>query len=301
MIGNYRQFGYGETLNEGLTFAYILKEQQPNPWIPTIFSLSSWEFPRSSKALQTLNNELGKLCFPSIYILLDTKANKVYISESKNIVKHLTLHTNVPKYEIKNWDRAIIINDGHNSRFSNLNDKNIRLYLINYLVDLFRINKYKVVTDSTRTPNLGSIQLTHAKSFRQEILILLSRKNKITKSLSESPDAEVYSDDAKKLLERTKHIVKNWGKYEAVVDGCKSIIRPGSKKEKGWQVTFRGSTSLSSLENGDGFLIMPRGKVLLIPLNDIKRFCIHQIKAEHSRLQKPDAIGKFIGRQTRDV
>jgi hypothetical protein len=50
----------------------------------TTKQIRSWEIPRTMKALEVLNNELGKIEFPGIYILFEGK-NKVYVGEAKNI------------------------------------------------------------------------------------------------------------------------------------------------------------------------------------------------------------------------
>lgn len=272
MIDTSGRFGYGETLREGLTFAFITKEQQPNPWIPTLYSLISWEFPRSIKALETLNDEFGKLDFPSIYILMETRAHKLFIGETSSTIKCLTLHTNTPEDKIKNWDRAIIINDARNSSHSDFNDENIRLVLEDFLVRLFRINKYKVVTSSSRTPSLSSTQKTLCESFKEEIVILLTNKSKITKALKGRRDDERYLDDVKRVLEQRGRAIQKWSNVEAIMGGSKVFIRPGSPKPGGWQVIFRGGkpdSSKSMLVAGDGFLLMPRGPIMFIPLKVI--------------------------------
>ncbi|NQE04829.1 hypothetical protein C5S32_03065 [ANME-1 cluster archaeon GoMg1] len=50
----------------------------------TTKQIRSWEIPRTMKALEVLNNELGKIEFPGIYTLFEGK-NKVYVGEAKNI------------------------------------------------------------------------------------------------------------------------------------------------------------------------------------------------------------------------
>ncbi len=46
----------------------------------TTEQIRSWDFPRSLKSLEVFNTELGKIDYPGIYILIETKFNKVYIS-----------------------------------------------------------------------------------------------------------------------------------------------------------------------------------------------------------------------------
>jgi hypothetical protein len=45
--------------------------------------IRSWDFPRSLKALETFNVELGKVDYPGLYILIESKLNKVYSGEAK--------------------------------------------------------------------------------------------------------------------------------------------------------------------------------------------------------------------------
>jgi len=158
-----------------------------------------------------------------------------------------------------------------------LNDENIRLILENYLVNLFKINRYKVTTVSSRTPSLSSTQMTLVDAFKEEIVVLLIRKSKISKVLTERGDDEVYNDEVKRILIQKGFRIKSWGKIEAIVNEKTWFIRPGSLKNNGWQVTFRGGkpdSFKSHLERADGYLLMPRGPVLVIPLNDIKNFIV---------------------------
>jgi len=233
------------------------------------------DIPRGEQALDMVVNEIGHSPIPGLYMLFDERSEKkIYIGQSENIRGRLTNHIKTPEDKIKHWERAFIINDGRNASQSDLNDENIRLVLENYLVSLFKINKYKVTTSASRTPSLSPTQKTLCNSFREEINILLSNKNKVNKFLKEKADDEVYLDDARKILVQKGWSVQEWGAQYALVDNQPTIIRPGSEKRKGWQVTFRGSKSLAGLSGGEGYLLMPRGKVLLIPLSEIRDFIL---------------------------
>ncbi len=78
------------------------------------------------------------------------------------------------------------------------------------------------------------------------------------------------SDDLKKILERHKYNITEFKSYEATINGEKVFIRPGSKKSKGWQVTFR-DVFKKALQNESGSLLMPRDGILLIPFSEIKK------------------------------
>lgn len=259
-----------------------------------IGNLRLWDIPRSERALDVIVSEVGVSAVPCIYMIFDEHAEKkVYIGQSENLKSRLSSHIRTPEEKIKHWDRAFIINDGRIATQSDLNDENIRLTLENYLVQLFKINRYKVETSASRVPGLSSIQQILVGSFKEEITILLTRKAKVTKSLREKGDDEVYNDEVYKILIQKGHKIENWGKIEALIDKQNAFIRPGSLKSNGWQVTFRGSKSesfKSFLELGKGFLLMPRGPILLIPLNVIR----NQIKSIDGNAFTKDTIDVFI-------
>ncbi len=112
-------------------------------------NLRLWDIPRSEQALQTVIGEIGLSPIPALYILIDERADKkVYIGQSEDILTRLMNHLRNPDEKIKSWQRALIFNDGRNASQSDLNDENIRLTLENYLVALFKINRYQVVTSA---------------------------------------------------------------------------------------------------------------------------------------------------------
>ncbi|RME87003.1 MAG: hypothetical protein D6770_10500 [Anaerolineae bacterium] len=239
-------------------------------------NLRLWDVPRNRQALDIVIHEIGSSPLPGLYLLLDDERGnkKVYIGQTEDLEKRLSTHINDPERKIRNWQHAILINDGRNASQSDLNDENIRLMLEDYLVRLFQINSYKVVTRATRQPSLSAQQATLVKAFKREINILLSRMGKISHFLRGRRDDLVYLDDAKRILERYGHRVQKWGEKYATVDGHFVVIRPGSQKPKGWQVTFRGSKSLSALKQGQGYLLMPRGNLVLLPLRMINEFVL---------------------------
>jgi hypothetical protein len=262
-----RKFGYLDNPANGLG---IVRART------LIGNLRIWDIPRTEEALILVIKEIGQSPIPGLYLLFDERAGKkVYVGQSENLKSRLIQHIYHPHEKIKKWERAIIINDARNAPQSDFNDENIRLTLENYLVILFKINRYNVLTSSSRTPTLSSTQLTLLESFKAEIIVLLTRKAKITKSLSEKSDNEIYNDEVRKLIEKKGFKVSSWGKVEAVLNNKKTFIRPGSPKKKGWQVTFRGNKSDSlktMLNQGEGYLLMPRGPVLLVPLLFIRDF-----------------------------
>ncbi len=234
-------------------------------------NLRLWEIPRSERALETVAEEIGRSPIPGLYVLLDERAEKrAYIGQTEDVRTRLLIHIRTPEDKIQQWQLAFIFNDGRSASQSDLNDENIRLTLENYLVELFKINKYRVVTSSTRLPSLSPSQKTLCDAFKEEINVLLFNRGRITRFLRGRLDDEVFLDDARKVLVRRGHQVQQWGEKYATVDGQPVIIRPGSEKPKGWQVTFRGSKSLAQLKAGGGYLLMNRGGVVLLPLHEVR-------------------------------
>jgi hypothetical protein len=280
-----RDFGYLDNPANGLD---IVRART------LVGNLRLWDIPRSEEALDMVIKEIGHSPIPGLYLLFDEKnEKKVYIGQSESLKNRLMFHIQSPEDKIKNWERTMIINDARNASQSDLNDENIRLVLENYLVNLFKINRYKVTTASSRTPSLSATQRALVNSFKEELIVLLTRKSKISKLLTERGDDEVYNDTVKKILEKKGHKIQEWGKIEAVVNGQKIFIRPGSNKPKGWQVTFRGNKPDSFktlLDKAEGYLLMPRGPVLLIPLKQIKDFILLNDKNAFDR----DTIDIFV-------
>jgi len=259
-----------------------------------IGNLRLWDIPRSEEALDIVVDEIGRTPIPGLYMLFDEHGGKkVYIGQTENLKSRLSSHMKSPEDKIKNWDRALIINDARNASLSDLNDENIRLVLEDFLVRLFKINKYKVVTSSSRAPSLSATQKMLCEFFREEIIILLTNKSKITKVLTERRDDERYIDEVRKVFERKGFRINKWGSSGATINDAIAFIRAGSRKSKGWQVTFRGGKSDSSkscLTVGDGFLLMPRGPIMFIPLKAIKGL-VSSIDAE---VFERDTVDIFI-------
>jgi hypothetical protein len=188
-------------------------------------NLRLWDIPRSESALLQVIHEIGQEFVPGLYVLMEEGGKKVYVGQTESLATRLATHIKTPESKIKNWQRCLIFNDGRGASQSDLNDENIRLALEDYLVSLFKVNRYH--------------------------------------------DDEVHLEEAKKILLRRGHAIQKWGAQYAVIDAAPVVIRPGSLKEKGWQVTFRGSKSLAQLKRKEGFLLMPRGRMVLVPLREV--------------------------------
>ena len=251
----------------------------------TTKQIRSWEIPRTMKALEVLNIELGRIEFPGIYILFEGK-NKVYIGEAKSIYIRLKTHMSNPEDKIKNWSKALIINDGRPAMQSDFNDTVVRKALELYLIKLFKANKYAVVAQG-EPQKLNAIQKFLVRTLREELNFFLLKKNVITKVLEEKGQEEVFGDELKKILEKSGRKIGEGGRYEAIIDGKKAFIRPGSKKPKGWQITFRGrkpGSFIDSLQKGEGYLLVSRNGVLLIPLTEVQKVILDKTAYEQDTI-----------------
>lgn len=231
--------------------------------------IRSWMFAKSAETLDKYNRELGQIQYPGLYVLFETTSNKVYIGEAGSLYDRIKQHSNTPDDKIKNWSQVLIINDGRSSSHSEFNDSVIRRQIEHHLNQLFKLNKFKVVSQSS-VQNLNAAQKVMIESFIEELNFFLVRKNLINKLPALQNQQECSIDEMTKLLKRKGCNITDVTSYEAKVNGKKSYIRPGSKKPKGWQITFRDKFK-NSLNSEDGFLIVPRGGVLVIPLPTIKQ------------------------------
>jgi predicted GIY-YIG superfamily endonuclease len=164
----------------------------------TLGQIRSWELPRTTKGLERLNEELGKVEFPGLYILLEGK-KKTYIGEAKNVYKRLQTHLTNPEDKIKDWDRVLIINDGRPATQSDLNDAVVRKALELYLIKLFKANKYSVVAQG-EPQKLNTSQKFLYDTLKNELDFFLLKKNLITKRLEERGKRRSLETSLKELL-----------------------------------------------------------------------------------------------------
>ena len=129
------KFGYHQDLKNGCG---IIRAR-------TTGQLRSWDIPRTLQALEVIKREWGNLEYPGIYMLFGASGKKVYIGEAKDIYQRLKTHLSSPEDKIKDWDRAVIINDGRSAMQSDFNDSVIRKSLELHLISLFKANRYTVV------------------------------------------------------------------------------------------------------------------------------------------------------------
>ena len=235
--------------------------------------LRSWEIPRTMNALEVIKKEWGNLEYPGIYILFDSSSKKVYIGEAKDIYNRLKTHMTSPEDKIKNWDRAILVNDGRTAMQSDFNDTVIRKSLELHLISLFKANRCTVVAQGEPQKH-NPQQKSLFQALKEEVNFFLMKKNLITKLIEKPGQEEILRDDLKKILERKDYKINSWKADEAILNGKKAYIRPGSPKPKNnpkhWQITFR-DVFKDSLQKGEGYLLVPRDGILLIPLKEVQK------------------------------
>lgn len=258
----------------------------------TTGQLRSWELPRKLKSLETLNQEFGQVQFPGIYMLFDDRSYKVYVGEAKNIINRLKTHITSPEDKIEGWSKVLIVNDGRIATQSEFNDAVIRLTIEHYLIRLFKANRYNVVSqgeDQKHNPSQKHI----IEILLNELDFFLLKKNRISKLIEEKGLVEVLSDDLKRLIEKKGMKISQWTSKEAVINGETAFIRPGSKKQNGWQITIRGGKSdsfLDALRKGKGNILVSRNGVLLIPLKKV----LELVKSTDQKALERDTVDIFI-------
>ena len=236
-------------------------------------NLRIWMVPRSQHAFNVFQSELNREQYPALYILFEGD-RKVYVGETESILNRLRSHHDNPHVDISNWDRATIINDGRTAGFSDFNDTAVRHSLEYYLKTLLAYNRFRVISHA-REQQLTPFQLSIFNSIKNELDIFLIRYNLISRFIDRPEEREVFIDELREILEKHGYNIEQWGTYEAIIDGEKYYIRPGSYKSKGWQITLRGrkpGSPIDSVLHGDGNLLIRRGKIYIVPLEAIKNF-----------------------------
>jgi predicted GIY-YIG superfamily endonuclease len=213
--------------------------------------IRSWEFHRSEEALDSLNREWGAIDYPGIYILFEGE-EKVYVGEAKSLYNRLKTHTKTPEEKIKKWNKVLVLSDGRPAAQSDFNDNVIRHAVEYYLIELFKANRYEVVSQGEQQ-SLNAGQNSIMVSLIEELNYFLQKKNLIERLLERTHEREVFADELKKILVRKGKTINSWKNKEAIVDGEKVFIRPGSKKP------------------GRGYILISRNGVLLIPLSEVQK------------------------------
>lgn len=270
----------------------------------TTGQLRLWELPRTLRSLETLKKEWGNIEYPGIYVLIDIGGKKLYVGEAKDLYNRLRTHASNPEDKIKDWNRVIVINDGRPAMQSDFNDAVIRKSFELYLINLFKANKYSVVSQGELQKH-NPLQSSIIRTLKDELNFLLLKKNMVTKLIEEPGQEEVLLDDLRRLIEKQGWKINTWGAYEATIDGRKTFIRPGSKKQKGWQITFRDRFK-QALQKGDGYLIVPRDGVLFIPFTEIQKVVVDESRYKQNTIDvyinfKEDTVKLSYGNNAIDI
>jgi len=163
-----------------------------------------------------------------------------------------------------------------------MNDIVVRRFIEDYLIRLFKLNKYIVVSQGSPQP-VTSFQKTIVDNLIHELKFFLQKENLITKVFSEVGEEEVHIDELEKSVRKSGRKIEKWGVYTAVIDGKDVFIRPGSFKKKGWQITFR-DVFKDALKSGKGALLVRRGKIPFIPFEEIQKAIITPEKYDQNTI-----------------
>jgi hypothetical protein len=248
----------------------------------TTGQIRAWDIPKSLKAIQAFYEENFRAPMPGLYILLVPKT-KVYVGEAKSLYDRLKQHAQSPEDKFKDWNKAILISDGRLASQSSFNDEAVRHEIETYLINLLKQNNYQVLSQG-QAQTLNANQKAFVDYLLPELNYFLQRKTIITRLLDLKGQERIYSDAIAKALKSNGYKVGKVGASEAEVNGEKAFIRPGSRKPKGWQITIRGGKPGSFLDcfrKAEGYLIVPRGKVLVIPLAEVQKVVLE--KAAYKR------------------
>ncbi|MHA1279995.1 MAG: hypothetical protein ACTSQ8_22605 [Candidatus Helarchaeota archaeon] len=259
-------------------------------------TLRIWDVPRSQHSFSILQSEMNQEQYPALYILFEGD-RKVYVGETESILNRLRSHHDNPHNNIPNWERALIINDGRTAGFSDFNDTAVRHSLEYYLKTLLRYNRFQVISFA-REQQLTAFQTSLFNSIKNELNLFLLRYNLISRFIDRPEEREIFPDELREILVEHGFNIENWGQYEAIIDGEKYYIRHGSDKSKGWQVTLRGrkpGSPIDAVVQGDGYLLIRRGKIFIIPLEVIKE--LTDIENDSER----DTIDVFLSLENDNV
>ncbi len=226
----------------------------------TLGQLRSWDIPRTLQALNTLHREFGKIDFPGLYMLFQKNEKEVYVGEAKSLYNRLKTHIATPEEKIKDWNHALVINDGRPATQSDFNDPVIRLSLEFHLIRLLKVNRYNVLAQGARQKH-NPQQKAIMERYLDELDFFLIKRGTVTKLIEKEKEELVLNDELFKILKNKGYNISKLQSKAALINGRKVFIRPGSKKPKGWQITIRGKkpgSFIDSLQKGDGDLLVPR-------------------------------------------
>jgi len=232
-------------------------------------------------------DEVGITIFPCVYILIgDTEKIKVYVGETSDARSRIQEHRNFPPLE---WKRCILIWDGKPQNISIFSYDWLRKQLEFELKDLLS-SYFEVISKAYSVELENRYKVRTVQDIFDETVFLLYRLGIIKhenfeKRLELGKGLKMEKIQLERLLEDEIPIDKIVNKIEAfgltVEELTRSerrfklgekvcFYRPGSPKPRGYQVTIRG-TFLKHFNEGEGFLLVNRGKGYIIPLKELKK------------------------------
>jgi len=221
---------------------------------------------------KVLKKEFGALEHPGMYLLRKNGTKNVYVGESADLERRIAGWAKKPPKELKDWDSVIVINDMRQIKYSDFANSDVRKKIEKLIIQVLKQNQYNVLNKQEAPPRLSDEQSRQADTIFSEMEFLITEYRLIEERKKERINQEeIGIDRMKEILKVAGHDVENLGAYEGTVDGKKVFVRPGSSKPKGWQITLRDEFR-KSVRDESGFLLVNRGKGLLIPFEIIRTF-----------------------------
>lgn len=245
------------------------------------------------KIIKAVEEELGGLIFPSLYLLVNERDKKLYIGETGDTAKRLKGHVNNPPEELGEWDYGVIIWDGRPLINSIIfSEASLRTRLEYELITAFtsKGSRYTPVNRVKAEPKLSVYQIARAETLLPELLYMLHKFDMIPRHILEFSEERkrfrqrvISEDELKAILESMKHRVEkiDRAKKTLLLDGKQAFYRPGSEKPRGWQITIRGSwKDFIEKTQEPGFLIINRGDGYMIPLEILRKNFLSIMKGQ---------------------
>lgn len=228
------------------------------------------QIPRLEVA-KTLEKEFGKFSHPGIYILYHSKLKKFYVGESSDLKNRVDNHMRSDPKELKEWNIAYIINDMRQIKYSKFANSDVRKKIEKLIIQELEENDFIVGNKVKEQLNLSEEQRRSAEKLFDEIRFLMVEYRMISEK-----EIEAVDEDEKNIDEMIEFLISlghstQLNQYEGIVDDLPAYMRPGSRKPKGWQITLR-DTFRQSVRDKDGYLLVNRGRCLLIPFSEIRTF-----------------------------
>lgn len=261
-------------------------------------SLQVWKIPRSK--LSSIPDNL-----PGVYILISKST--VYVGEAGNLRSRILSHDQKPDARLRKFERIIILSDFRTGGLSDYSRANFRKSLESFVIQACKKNqKLKVINVIEQPPTLPHYELHLLKQYSAETHFVLWKTRVVPKPVKagEVNKEEIRKEEIQKILRSKGYKVEKLTKNEAIINNVICLIRTGSDKPKGWQITLRLKEKFKPLVEGkSGYLLIDRGKGFLIPFSEIRPWLnTHKLLTRQTidiflKITRSDSILKYSSRE----